>query len=82
MRAGDTVRHTPSGEKWIVAAMSDDEQELSPAGWPESIAKTSDCTIIKSASDDKHDAMVMECRKLPAADIRRRWTPTPNEPSP
>ncbi len=53
MRLGDTVKHGPSGETWIVAYA--DEKEVMPIGWPETIAQRSDCTLIKACDDVEHN---------------------------
>ena len=49
-RAGDTVTHGPSGETWTLACDQEGEWVM-PAGWPESLAKASDCTLLEQASD-------------------------------
>ena len=49
-RAGDTVKHGPSGETWTLAC--DQERDwVMPAGWPESFGRASDCVLVKAASD-------------------------------
>ena len=60
-RIGDTVLHAPSGETWIVAAV--DGEDLFPAGWPESLARTSDCSLVRAATDEQHARFVREVRK-------------------
>ena len=50
MRAGDTVKHLPTGETWVLACDEDDGRVM-PAGWPESEARSSDCVLIQSATD-------------------------------
>lgn len=50
MRAGDTVRHTPSGEEWVLACDEEDGR-VCPAGWPEATAAAYDCVLLKAASD-------------------------------
>ena len=50
MRTGDTVRHKPTDERWIVACVNEDE--LVPCGWPLSYAKTSDCELVNAATDE------------------------------
>lgn len=58
MRTGDTVKHAPSGERWLVAWA--DDASLSPCGWPESIARVSDCTLIKAATDEEYIKLLRE----------------------
>lgn len=52
MRTGDVIRHIPSGERWLVAWA--DEQDVICCGWPESIARRSDCKLITAATDEQH----------------------------
>ena len=51
-RAGDHVKHGPTGEEWELAC---DERhgDVMPSGWPSTIAKASDCTLIEAATDEK-----------------------------
>jgi hypothetical protein len=56
MRAGDVVFHRPSGERWLLAWA--ERGEVSACGWPEPIAKESDCELVKAASDVEHRAML------------------------
>ena len=74
MKPADTVKHGPTGETWVIAAVSPRGDELSPAGWPETIANVADCELVMSAPDDKSRDMSHQCRNLPAPDIRRSWT--------
>lgn len=69
IRAGDTVRHGPSGETWLVAAVRG--ADLAPAGWPEGIARIEDCELVESGSDLEHVDMVERARRLPSPDCRR-----------
>jgi hypothetical protein len=71
-RAGDTVHHFPTGENWILA-VDQFGDEVSPCGWPETIAKASDCTILERASDtQRHDQLLKSSEIRESADIRRR----------
>lgn len=58
IRAGDTVTHGPSGETWLVAAVSD--RELAPAGWPPTFALLADCVLVERCTDDEHREMVVK----------------------
>jgi len=53
---GDTVYHTPTGEKWIVAYVRGDR--LAWCGWPEGEAALSDCTLITKATPDERDELL------------------------
>ena len=50
---GDTVKHQPTGETWLVVKVSDGY--LYPAGWPKSRALVADCVLVK-----KGDAATLE----------------------
>ena len=50
-RCGDHVHHR-SGEDWIVAYIDGDD--LAWCGWPDGLARTSDCQLIKACSDEEH----------------------------
>lgn len=70
-RAGDTVDHKPSGERWLLA--TDEEYgEVLPFGWPESIGKAADCTLVRPASDEERLSVLRQCEKLPISDVRGR----------
>lgn len=70
----DAVFHKPSRELWGVGAISPDGTELSPNGWPETIARTSDCLLVDKATDDAREAMIWKwARKKGGYDIRQSW---------
>lgn len=68
---GDEVHHLPSDEKWIVAF--NENGKLSPCGWPESLAETKDCVLIKKATDEKRIELEQRLLELPSFDIRAIW---------
>ncbi len=51
-RAGDKVKHAPSGETWVLACDQVGD-EVHPTGWPESIAQAKDCTLVVAATDEE-----------------------------
>lgn len=59
-RCGDTVKHMPTGEIWLVAFADPDTKYLAPAGWPDSRAELSDCEIVRRCSDLEHVAAVTQ----------------------
>lgn len=61
-RAGDVVQHEPSGEEWVLAysECTPDGEKVSACGWPESIAKASDCLMVKRATDEEHVEMLRQ----------------------
>lgn len=72
LRAGDVVKHGPSGEEWVLAYGDFDRNAVSACGWPESIAKMSDCTLVKAATDKEHMAMLHEWARLDLDGDHRR----------
>jgi hypothetical protein len=64
----DVVRHGPSGEEWLVCRVSD--RHLWPAGWPESRADLSDCTLVSKATDADREWMTAQLARLPDSDPR------------
>ena len=67
MRCGDTVLHKPSGEEWLVAYVDGDD--LAWCGWPDGVARKSDCELVRSCTDAEHVARLKEIAK---ADAGRR----------
>jgi hypothetical protein len=49
-RAGDVVKHGPSGETWTLAT-DEENGEVQWCGWPEGWAKAADCTLVEEATD-------------------------------
>lgn len=58
MRCGDVVKHNPTGEEWIVAYVDGDR--LAWCGWPPGEALTSDCTLVRAATDEQHLDLLKE----------------------
>lgn len=52
LRAGDTVRHLPTGEEWGLATDQVDAY-VYPEGWPPTAAKASDCRLLEQATDSE-----------------------------
>lgn len=55
---GDTVKHIPTDETWIVACV--EGNELSWVGWPEGWAKLSDCILIEKATAEQRQALLSQ----------------------
>lgn len=68
---GDTVHHGPTGEDWLVAFVDGDK--LSPLGWPETVAKLADCTLLKKATPEDRAMWQKDLLRLPVSDVRGRW---------
>lgn len=73
VRAGDSVVHGPSGETWLVAAMSPDGTELVCCGWPETVAKVADCTLAKACGDAEHAEMLRQVIESCGDQLRGSW---------
>ena len=54
IRCGDHVHHAPSDEEWVVAWADYESGDLAWCGWPNGMARLSDCTLIKIATDEEH----------------------------
>lgn len=57
-RCGDHVLHLPTGEMWLVAYVDGDD--LAWCGWPDGLARTSDCLLVKACDDAEHIRMLKE----------------------
>lgn len=64
-RAGDTVKHQPSGEVWMLAC-DQSHGDVLPAGWPETLAKATDCELVERATDDERLEMLTNVAKANA----------------
>ncbi|WP_029002792.1 hypothetical protein [Azorhizobium doebereinerae] len=76
IRCGDHVHHTPSDETWVVAWADYATNDLAWCGWPNGIARLSDCTLVKAATDDEHAellARVLDCGDSRASTARRLY---------
>jgi hypothetical protein len=70
-RAGDTVRHAPSEEEWILAC-DEEGGRVSPCGWPETLAEAKDCELIAAATEEERLAMLKTWAHLSERDYRTR----------
>jgi hypothetical protein len=73
IETADIVKHNPTGEKWLVAYVENDR--LCACGWPETLAKLSDCTLVKKATEDKKQNLINELAAMSGHeyDSRRSW---------
>ncbi len=51
-RAGDHVHHGPCDEDWVLAC-DEENGDVICCGWPETFAKASDCTLVRTATDEE-----------------------------
>lgn len=47
IQAGDSIQHKPSGENWFLLGVDSVGNHVCAAGWPPSMAKLSDCTLVE-----------------------------------
>ena len=66
---GDTVRHGPTGETWLVAYVRGDD--LAPCGWPDTLALVSDCTLVTKATPEERLALLRDLAEMSTPDRRR-----------
>jgi hypothetical protein len=72
VRTGDTVRHEPSGEEWLVAYV--EGTDLVPCGWPLTFAKVSDCKLVTACSDEESTALLNRMADMrDGGDVRCRY---------
>jgi hypothetical protein len=70
-RAADVVAHGPSGETWVLAC-DEFSDSVWPAGYPETRAAATDCTLITPATDAERVDMLTRAAAITGADYRRR----------
>lgn len=63
MRTGDRVYHRPSGETWLVAAVWPDRDDMAWCGWPDGLARMSDCDLVRACDDEAHWKLVEQIAK-------------------
>lgn len=68
---GDCVRHTPSGEAWIVACVIGDR--LSWCGWPEGSADLADCALQRKATPADRVGLLHALARGSGSDHRQRY---------
>lgn len=70
-RAADRVFHRLTGETWILA-IDQFGKNVSPCGWPETIAEASDCILIKAATDEQRITQLMYSLEIKSSsDVRK-----------
>lgn len=64
IQAGDTVYHTPCDEKWGVLGVNYARGELCVGGWPPTIAKIKDCTLIEKGNGITEEELAHRNRRF------------------
>lgn len=77
MKPGDAVKHKPSGETWLVAAVSEDGKRLICCGWPESMADVNECELEREATEaeavELAEQVVKQCGDQCRGSWAREW---------
>lgn len=71
MDTGDVILHKPSGEKWVVAFVTEDM--LCCCGWPKSYAKLSDCELVTPATAEERERLLWDMARISGEDRRKRY---------
>lgn len=58
-RAGDIVKHLPSGDEWVLA-IDQEGDRVSWCGWLEGQARAGDCVLVKAATDEERKLILTE----------------------
>lgn len=68
---GDTVKHGPTGETWLVACV--EGNRLYWCGWPPGSADLSDCTLVEKATPEARAKLIRELASKSGDDARCVW---------
>lgn len=68
---GDYVLHHPTGEQWVVACV--EGEYLSWCGWPEGMAKLSDCELLEKATPESKEKLLHQLADTTSNDHRSRF---------
>jgi hypothetical protein len=68
---GDTVKHGPTGETWVVAYVRGDR--LAWVGWPEGEASLEHCALIEKATPEYRDKLLRDMAAMQSDDARKRY---------
>jgi len=71
IETGDTVKHIPTGETWIVACV--EGNDLSWCGWPEGMARLSDCELVEKATVQRRQELLESLDAMGQDDHRARY---------
>lgn len=71
IRTGDTVRHIPSGEKWLVAYA--ENGFVCACGWPETKVRIEDCELVRACSDQQNQRLLYELADKRDYDSRKAY---------
>jgi hypothetical protein len=69
MKAGDVIKHIPTGETWTVAATNG--THIICCGWPETMAPITDCVLANACDRDHHIQVLKSVAN--GTDCRASW---------
>jgi hypothetical protein len=68
---GDSVKHGPTGETWLVAYVRGDR--LAWCGWPEGEASLEHCTLVSKATPEQRNKLLREMAESSNDGPRQRY---------
>lgn len=68
---GDTVKHGPTGETWVVAYVRGDR--IAWCGWPEGEASLKHCTLVEQCDDAYRMKLLQDLAAIDSQDARRQY---------
>lgn len=68
---GDTVRHTPTGEDWLVAYVAN--ELLCACGWPCTLVPINECTLTEKATQEEKQKLLQQLAAMSGDDPRRAY---------
>ena len=71
-RAGDTVRHVPTGEVWTLAC-DQHGKHIAWSGWPEGMALAEDCQLERRATTALREHVLRAWAAKHGNDLRIGW---------
>ena len=74
IRTADHVKHKPTGESWVVACVQGND--LSWCGWPEGMARVSDCELIRKGTEEERLDLLKRLSEMPGPDHRKSYAQT------
>ncbi len=68
---GDSVKHGPTGETWLVAYVRGDR--LAWVGWPPGEASLEHCQLVEKATPEYRDKLLRDMAAMKSDDARQRY---------
>ena len=64
IEAGDSVKHGPTGETWLLLGVDTKRGKVCVAGWPPTMAVLSDCTLTKKGIGISDHERAHRCKEF------------------